>query len=428
MNDRCPLKSALALALALASGGCSAWSTRQAAIEPPAGETAKTNNQNNTQQVAQTTAAPTTTTAARPVTRTGEFSTLASNATEPNSDAGLPVPFEDSTNVAQITFAEEGGAFDPCISRDGKTVVFASTQHRPTADIYVKQAEGRVVTRLTNDTSDDVMPSVSPDGSRVAFASNRSGNWDIFVMPVTGGAAVQITAEGSHELHPSWSPDGTELVFCRLGAGSGRWELWTTKAESNSVARFIGYGMFPSWCPSSGTGAEGADRILFQMGRERGSRTFGIWTLDYKDGQTGNLTEIASSVDTALINPTWSPDGQRIVYASIPADQGLAWNTRPTTSDLWMINIDGTGKVRLTSGRSSALLPSWATDNHLYFVSDRSGTENIWSLDMGKPVLAASGASPAGAQTAKAKGTEDHEPAHGHEEKPVAGVTEGSKE
>jgi TolB protein len=414
MNDRCPLTSALALALALGSGGCSTWSARQTAIEPPATETPG----------AKAAAAATPTTPTPAPTRSGEVSTLAATATE--AEGAMPV--EDSANVAQITFAEEGGAFDPCISRDGSTVVFASTQHRPTADIYVKQADGRVVTRLTNDTSDDVMPQVSPDGTRVAFASNRGGNWDIFVMPVTGGSAVQITAEASHELHPSWSPDGNELVFCRLSQGSGRWELWTTRAESNSVARFIGYGMFPSWCPASGTGAEGADRIVFQMGRERGSRTFGIWTLDYKDGQTGNLTEIASSVDTALINPTWSPDGQRIVYASIPADQGLAWNTRPTTSDLWMLNIDGTGKVRLTSGRSSALMPAWSTDNRLFFVSDRSGAENIWSLDMGKPVLAATGASPATAKTAHAQGTENHETAHGSEEQPVAGVSEGQKE
>lgn len=426
MNDRCPLKSALAVALALASGGCSTWSSRQAAIEPPTTEKRESTAAPQTTGTTGTTSttAHATTTRTTPESINNPSATLASSASETSEQ----MPVEDSANVAQITFAEEGGAFDPCLSRDGKTVVFASTQHRPTADIYVKNVDGRVVTRLTNDTSDDVMPQVSPDGSRVAFSSNRSGNWDIFVMPITGGSAVQITAEASHELHPSWSPDGSELVFCRLSQGSGRWELWTTKAESNSVARFIGYGMFPTWCPTGGTGAEGADRILFQMGRERGSRTFGIWTLDYKDGQTGNLTEIASSVDTALINPSWSPDGQRIVYASIPADQGLAWNARPTTSDLWMINVDGTGKVRLTSGRSSALMPAWSTDNHLFFVSDRSGAENIWSLDMGKPVLAASGAAPQGARTAGAKGTEKHEAAHGTDEHPVAGVTEGAKE
>lgn len=425
MNDRCPLKSALAVALVLASGGCSSLSTRQARIDPPtttetqAASTPQTSSLHNARIDASVIAPP-------PPASTRSTSAAATFASSAGDATGLPV--EDSTNVAQITFAEEGGAFDPCLSRDGQTVVFASTQHRPTADIYVKNVDGRVLTRLTNDTSDDVMPSVSPDGTRVAFTSNRSGNWDVFVMPISGGSAVQITSEASHELHPSWSPDGSELVFCRLSQGSGRWELWTTKAESNSAAHFIGYGMFPQWCPAQGSGTEGADRILFQMGRERGSRTFGIWTVDYKEGQTGNLTEIASSVDTALINPSWSPDGQRIVYASIPAEQGAAWNARPSTSDLWMINVDGTGKVRLTSGSSSALMPTWSSDNRLFFVSDRSGTENVWSLDMARPVLAATGSAPQGHKTAGSKGTEKPAAAHGPEEQPVAGVTEDSKE
>ncbi len=68
-------------------------------------------------------------------------------------------------NWAQATFTTEGSDFDPCISRDGKTLVFASTQHRPTSDIYAKSVDGRVVTQLTNDASDDVMPNISPDAS-----------------------------------------------------------------------------------------------------------------------------------------------------------------------------------------------------------------------------------------------------------------------
>ncbi|MBC7771342.1 MAG: PD40 domain-containing protein, partial [Pyrinomonadaceae bacterium] len=127
-------------------------------------------------------------------------------------------------SLAQVTFASQGSDFDPAVSRDGQFIVYASTQHRPTADIYMKSVNGRTITQLTADPGQDVMPTVSPDGKRVAFASNRSGSWDVYVMTSSGGQAVQVTSDPAHELHPSWSPDGTQLVFSRMGPTSGRWE------------------------------------------------------------------------------------------------------------------------------------------------------------------------------------------------------------
>lgn len=327
-------------------------------------------------------------------------------ATTRTTTQGTPA----SANVTRVTFAEEGCDFDPAVSRDGERLVFASTQHRAASDIYVKRTNSKVLTRLTSDPAEDAMPAISPDGQRVAFASNRAGNWDVFIMPITGGKAVQITDDPSDDLNPSWSPDGTQLVFCRLGQASARWEMWVTDTTGSEASNFIGYGMFPKWCPATGTGAGASDRILFQLGRERGRRTFGVWTLDYKNGTAGNLTEIASSADAALINPSWSPDGNWVAYAEVPVgDEAAAGVIEPMTpgytkfadgtardrwtlprgASLWMMNIDGTGRVNLASGGGSTVMPVWGGSNKLYFVSDRGGKENVWSLDLGEAMLAA---------------------------------------
>ena len=109
-------------------------------------------------------------------------------------------------NFSQITFSLEGANFDPNISPDGRKMVFASTRHSFTADIFIKNVSSRVKTQLTNTDAHDMMPKISPDGRRVAFASNRRGNWDIYIMPITGGKAVQTTTESSHELPPACSP------------------------------------------------------------------------------------------------------------------------------------------------------------------------------------------------------------------------------
>lgn len=304
-------------------------------------------------------------------------------------EAGYSEP--STLNISRVTFADEGADFDPCLSNDGSMMVYASTQHSTNSDIYVKRVDSRVTTRLTNDNGQDVMPRLSPDGSMVAFASDRSGNWDVYVMPVTGGKAIQVTQGLEEEISPSWSPDGTQLVYSRMGQSSGRWEMWVASIDNPDVANFVGYGLFPQWCPVAATGESGSDKILFQLGRERGRRSFGVWTLDISNGKAQNAAQIASNAEQALINPCWSPDGKWIIFAQVPLDQvGIdapgaidsSDHVGPSHASLWMVSSDGEGQVRLTTGRGSALSPAWAKNDRLFFVSNRDGVDNVWAMDL----------------------------------------------
>jgi dipeptidyl aminopeptidase/acylaminoacyl peptidase len=293
-------------------------------------------------------------------------------------------------NVTQSSFSLAGADFDPDVSPDGMQIVFASTQHKHTSDIYIKSVSSRSVSQLTNTAAHEVMPKFSPDGKRVAFASNKTGDWDIYVMPTTGGNAVQITSTPANDLHPSWSPDGRSLVFCRLGEMSGKWEMWVTEVNNTGVQHFIGYGLFPEWCPAKGTGYSGADRILFQRSRERGDRAFGIWSIDYVDGHADRATEVAASPTAACINATWSPDGKWIVYATVP--NANSWiSSKPGAADLWLSSLQGHGRVNLTSSVTVDLMPSWGPNEKVYYVSDRGGLDNIWQIDVHSAIVAATG-------------------------------------
>lgn len=296
-------------------------------------------------------------------------------------------------DLRRVSFAAEGADFDPCITPDGRSIVFASTQHSTTANIYIKGVTSRAVTQITTGPANDIMPSVSPDGRRIAFASDRNGNWDVLVIPINGGKISYVTTDSSHEMHPTWSPDGRRLAFCRLGHVSGQWEIWVTDPDNPGVSQFVTHGMFPQWCPAPGSGADGADQILFQRTRERGDRAFSVWTVDYKDGLAGAATEIVSHPGAACINPTWSPDGQWIVFAMVPSD--APWDdvtNRPSRASLWMISREGGTLVGLAAGASLNLMPAWSRDNTIYFVSNRGGTENIWSMNAASALAAARGA------------------------------------
>ena len=78
------------------------------------------------------------------------------------NDNGLT---EGGGNLSQVSFATEGGDYAPDIDKTGTFMVFASTQHRPTFDVYRKSVDGRTVTQLTTDPSDDLMPSIAADGT-----------------------------------------------------------------------------------------------------------------------------------------------------------------------------------------------------------------------------------------------------------------------
>lgn len=298
---------------------------------------------------------------------------------------------DPSENLRQVSFSVEGGDTDPSISADGSRVYFSSTAHRATPDIYVKSIDGRALTQLTNDPGSDIMPAVSPDGSRVAFVSDRSGSWDLYVMNASGGQAVQITSDATHELHPTWSPDGRSLAFCKLGEVSGRWEIWTTDAEQAGVQKFLTLGLFPDWHPTAG-------RILFQRSRDRGDRLFSVWTLDYTKGEATNLTEIASNPTEALINPKWSPDGEYVAFASVPNPSASPWDSAPPSADIWIMNVRGGGLSNLTGGQFANLMPTWGPNHSIFFVSNRGGQENLWSVN---PETAMAAALNRGSRTAQ---------------------------
>ncbi len=314
-----------------------------------------------------------------------------------------PVRFEDPsyTGIQQNSFTEIGTDMDPSVCPDGQYIVFSSTRHARTADIYMKTIDGQTVTKLSSGSGNKIQPVFSPDGQYIAFASDRRGNWDIYVMTADGRRPFQLTDGLSHDVHPSWSPDGSRICYSTYNNRTGQWEIWISDVANPARRKFIAHGLFPVWSPDPTV-----NRIAFQMARQRGTRLFSVWTIDLVDDEARMLTEIApASEDTAAISPGWSPDGTHLTYATCgirmapqqnqqgqqpgaPVDEptatAAATGTQPVLavaeSDIWVTTLDGRTRINLTGDRSSNWSPCWASDGRIYFTSNRGGAENIWSL------------------------------------------------
>jgi len=280
--------------------------------------------------------------------------------------------------VTQATTGRSGADRDPEVSRDGRLLFYASTSHGETFDLYVKTVGSNTATRLTSMPGDERFPRLNPAHPHMlAFCSNERGSWELYLMQdyVENPAKIVLLSEpGSENLHPSWSPDGTKIVYCSSRTLSGG--DWVLKVKDLATGRTTVLedvdGMLPDWSPSG-------NRIVFQRMKHRDDWLSSLWTLDFENGTARNVTSIFSSDDWAAINPAWSPDGRRVVFATVGKSRARA-GVMNEADDLWFVSAEGMNPTRLTTYPSADWMPCWSKDGRVYFVSNRSGSSRIWSL------------------------------------------------
>ncbi len=136
----------------------------------------------------------------------------------------------------------------PAWSPDGRKIVFWSDRDgqdvRPRNDeLYVMNADGSGVRRLTRNPAQDLFPAWSPDGEKIAFASARDGNGEIYVMRADGSGVRRLThaavADDSFGPKATWSPDGTRIAFdsYRSVPSGARFEIYVINVDGSRKRR-----------------------------------------------------------------------------------------------------------------------------------------------------------------------------------------------
>ncbi|UCC83486.1 MAG: PD40 domain-containing protein [Gemmatimonadota bacterium] len=224
----------------------------------------------------------------------------------------------------------------PTWSPDGTKIAF--TSDRDGGGIYVMNANGSNPVRVTDGR--DSHPTWSPDGTRIAFSSFRTGPSEVYVMNADGSDVVQLTSGGSNA-YPTWSPDGTKIAF--YTSRDGNPEIYVMDADGSNPVRLTDdpeWDIFPSWSPD-GT------RIAFTSWRD-GERE--IYVMNADGSNPVRLTNDPGNDQPWDIRPSWSPDGTKIAFTSY----------RDGNSEIYVINDDGSGVTRLTNNPAGDHDPVWS--------------------------------------------------------------------
>lgn len=226
-----------------------------------------------------------------------------------------------------------------------------SSQGDDQLEIWVWPVDGSGEFKVA-DMAAEAAPAWSPDGQKLAFASDRDGDRDIYVVDANGSNLTNLTNDNDRDGEPDWSPDGTQLAFSEPEGVS----IMSSDGSDVRSLTTIG-GESPVWSP------DGA-KIAFKEAGE-----IAVRDADGSDLRIVSLQD-GSTTLTFAGPPVWSPDSPRIAFVSA------------ASGTIWVVNADGTGLRKVAAGLvddptfNLDTAPAWSPDGiAIAFVCGRGDFE-----------------------------------------------------
>ena len=279
------------------------------------------------------------------------------------------VASQDSARTIAHRFADEiilrlGGG----INGIAETKIYFVSSRSGTKEIWAMDYDGQNQHQVTHLGTISLSPRVSPDNSRIAFASLGREGWDIRMFSLDLDRLVGFpagTAGGSNQ-SPAWSADGARIAFSSSRTGDP--EIWVADANGGNLRRvttFRGPDVSPTWNPRTNA------HIAWVSGRTGLPQ---IYTMDQDGSNIQRLTDGGYA-----ISPSWSPNGQFLTFS---------WNRKygpgdPGGQDIYVMDISTRPLkwLQITHESGSNDFPSWAPDGrHIVFERAVGSHTQIWSM------------------------------------------------
>lgn len=256
---------------------------------------------------------------------------------------------------------------EPVWSPDGSRMAFWSNRDGG-KEIYVMDADGSNVKRLTNNLVDDVNPSWSPDGNRILFESERDGNRELYLMDADGNNQIRLTRDNAVDSTAAWSPDGNLIAFAS-NRDTGypynpyNMDIYVMNADGSNLRRIVDdpeYDVGPQWSPDG-------SKILFMTGR---NGNFDVYITNADGTEQKNLTADYDGSDGA---PVWSIDGHNIAFSRKIEGK----------DHLFVMDSDGANLKRVTHNSANNGSAGWSPDgSKLIFQTDQDGNWEIYTISV----------------------------------------------
>jgi len=275
-----------------------------------------------------------------------------------NADGSLTLLSQRPSWYTGLNFGNVPTETEPECPLCPEWVVFQSDRVDENANIWKMRFDGTEVTQLTDDAASDVSPVYSFDGTRIAFASYRDGNWEIYRMSEDGSGQTNVTQlSTAQDLAPSWECYWIAFQSDR----DGNWEIYKTDPDGQEQIRLTeneASDEAPAWSPDG-------SKIAFQSNRD------GNWEIYVMDADGQNVTRITENAAIDR-NPTWSPDGKWIAFES----------DRDGQFELYKINLETQEIVRLTEDEGRDTDPVWMPYcEYLFWQTDRDDNIEVYRMD-----------------------------------------------
>jgi TolB protein len=269
----------------------------------------------------------------------------------------------DNARVIAHRFANEiitrlGGVPGPTESK----IYFISTRsgHK---EVWSMDYDGARQQQLTKLGSIALSPRISPDGTRLAF-SGLTSSWQIMMYSLDLGRTVSFPKFGGGNYSPAWSSDGTKIAFSS-SMGTGASEIFIADA-SGAGAKRLSNGkadVSPVFNPKTNA------QIAFVSGRT------GLPQIYMMDSDGSNVIRVTNQ--GYAVSPSWSPNGLLLAFSWVRSyGPGILGG-----ADIYVMDIASRQIVQLTHDGGRNDFPSWSPDGrHIVFQSNRSGTEQVWSV------------------------------------------------
>jgi len=243
------------------------------------------------------------------------------------------------------------------------------------------------LTRLTWGEWSDTQPALSPDGKRIAFASNRNGFWNLYTLEIQSGKVVQLTDNPTYNSAPTWSPDLAWLAYETFQNGNLQIALLSLNHSDQKpiiLTDDASTSHSPAWAPNG-------RQIAFISNRTGNDD---VWLADLDKSGTDRFSEISQTPQIAESHPVWNPNGTQLAWAGSATqntdNSGIyVWDsTQPNRPAKWVGDGDwpawnkgGDEIVAAVTGANQQLITAYTTQgNPLLLPAPLPGTLHglIW--------------------------------------------------